>query len=185
MSTSGWSEPLCLDPPRVVAEVDEDVRHRLDEAGRAAHEAARLDVRSPPVCCEVVGADPAGWAWPALRCGAGVDVGDVAAVAGPLQAAQLGGVVPLVGCADRVEGGERPPGPGPSPGPGHRYQRHDARAPATSSPGWVSVGCQTNHPPTGPRISTGSPVEMTSVRYGDASPFVTRCTVSSTRSPSA
>jgi hypothetical protein len=46
-------------------------------------------------------------------------------------------------------------------------------------------GRQTNQPPTGPRSSHGSPTFRMSVRYGETSPPSTRCTVSSTRLPSA
>jgi hypothetical protein len=56
--------------------------------------------------------------------------------------------------------------------------------PATSRTGAVEDGSQTNQPPIGPRSSSLSPGWRSSVRYGETSPSLIRCTVSSRRVPS-
>src|SRR5437879_4378916 len=142
-------------------QVDEDAGGLLDEPGRPADEAVRAEVGRPPVRVEVDDRQPAGLSRLSVGRLAGVEVSDVQAGVG---AAQFLGVVAV---------GRRPYGvdePDRRTGPAWRWERTIAMSgtmpepPATSSTGAGSTGRQTNQPPTGPRISTGSPGERTSVR---------------------
>src|SRR5512133_839028 len=104
MSASGRSEPLGLDAPWVVSQRLNDVRDRLDEAGRAADEALRFEVRWPRGRADICHAEPSRRARNPLGRRPGVEDRDVQAWLGP---AQLVGIERLRGCPHRVEQAER------------------------------------------------------------------------------
>src|SRR5882672_2981893 len=92
MSSSGGSESFGTDALRIMAGVDEKVRHCLDEARRAADEDVRIQRRRPAVVDEAAGVDPADLAAPTVRCLARVRVGHVEPVIVAYALAQLIGV---------------------------------------------------------------------------------------------
>ncbi len=101
MSASGGSKPLGPDVRRVVAEGDECVGGSLDECGRSAHEATRLDRRRPADFSKERGVDPSPPAGPLRRGDAGEGVSHGSVPVGELR--QLVAVEEILGCACRVD----------------------------------------------------------------------------------
>ena len=146
------------DALRVVAQRDQDVGRGLDERGRAADVAVRLEVRRPAVRVDRGDVDPLRRLRPAVRRLAGVDVADVQTrlvAYAPAPARRRNRRPPA--CAPNRSAGTAA---GREPPPRARIiaiSGTTPEPPATSSTGAVCVARQTNQPPTGPRSSSWSP----------------------------
>ena len=122
------AQTFGLDAARVVARTHEQVRGRLHEPGRPAHELRRMTVRWPPGRGEHPGADPAGRYRPPRRGCPGIEVGHVEASPGAFTFCQFFGVQRLARVADRVHQPERRRTAFGRAGSDHCHQRHDAAA---------------------------------------------------------
>ena len=175
--TSRRSEPFGLHSARVVAELDESRRRRLDEraSGRTRTPARRRPPATRPRASSSR-VDPPRVAVPAVRLRARQRVDDLEPVtARALELVPVDHVLPR---ARRVQQPHRRVAPDRGPVAQHRHQRDDARA-AGDEQERAAVGRRPRRTSrrSGRASRTGRRARASSARYGDTSPSSSRSTV--------